>query len=74
MTKKTSPLKRAFKAAKAAMGPQRYGTPGKPFTCHLCGNDLFKVGDYVSLLGMHTLTCAGCNHVEFFTKVPKAIE
>jgi hypothetical protein len=56
------------------MGPHRYGTPDKPFVCQLCGHDRFKVGDYVGLLGMHTLVCAGCNHVEFFTKAPETIE
>jgi hypothetical protein len=74
MTTKASPLKRAIKAATQAMGPQRFGTRDKPFVCQLCGHDRFKVGDYVGLLGMHTLICAGCNHVEFFTKAPKTIE
>jgi hypothetical protein len=74
MTKNKSPLTRAFKAARQAMGPQRYGTHGKPFVCQLCGQDRFKVGNYIGLLGMHTLICAGCSHVEFFASTPKKIE
>jgi hypothetical protein len=74
MTTKASALKRAFKAATDVLGPQRYGRPDKPFVCGLCGHDRFKVGDYIGLLGMHTLVCPGCSHVEFFTKAPKTID
>ena len=74
MTTKASPLQRAFKAAKEAMGPQRYGAPGKPFVCRLCGHDQFTGGNYNLLLGMHTLMCAGCSHIEFFGKAPNSIE
>ena len=74
MTTKTSPLKRAIKAAKGAMGPQRYGVHDKPSACRFCGHDRFKIGNYVGLLMMHTLVCADCGHVEFFTKVPKTID
>ena len=56
------------------MGPQRYGAPGKPFVCRLCGHDQFTGGNYNLLLGMHTLMCAGCSHIEFFGKAPNSIE
>jgi hypothetical protein len=74
MAKKDSPLKRAFKAARQAMEPQRYGTPGKPFVCHFCGYDRSKIGQCIE--GMHTLICDGCSHIEFFVlgKMPKTIE
>jgi hypothetical protein len=74
MTTKTSPLKRAIDAAKRAMSPQRYGVHGKPSTCRFCGHDRFKIGEYVGLLMMHTLVCVECGHVEFFTKLPIAID
>jgi len=74
MTTKASPLKRAIKAAKEAMSPQRYGVHGKAFTCRFCGHDRFKIGNYVGLLMMHTLVCADCGHVEFFAKLPKTID
>ena len=44
MTTKASPLKRAIKAAKEAMSPQRYGVHGKASTCRFCGHDRFKIG------------------------------
>lgn len=74
MTTTNTPLKRAFQAAKKAMGPQRYGFAGREFQCALCDHDQFKVGAYVTLLGMHTLVCDQCSHVEFFEKAPQAME
>jgi transcription elongation factor Elf1 len=74
MTKRTSPFKRAAKAAKQAMGPQRYGAQDKPFACPFCGHDRFQQGDYIALLAMHTLVCGGCGHVEFFKKKPELVE
>jgi transcription elongation factor Elf1 len=74
MATKTSPFKRAIKAAKQAMAGQRYGAHDKPFRCPFCGHDQFKPGPNVNLLMMHTLACADCGHVEFFVKTPTAIE
>jgi hypothetical protein len=71
MATKTSPFKRAIKAAKQAMAGQRYGAHDKPFLCPFCGYDEFKPGPYVTLLMMHTLACAECGHVEFFAKMAK---
>ena len=76
MTTSTSPLKRAVKAAKKAMEPQRYGIRDKVLECQICGHDHFKLaafGAYAGLLGMDTLVCAECSHVEFFVKMPETI-
>jgi predicted nucleic-acid-binding Zn-ribbon protein len=73
MTTKVSPLKRAVKAAKQAMGPQRYGAKGKPFACPLCGCDQYHNGDYIALFGMYTLVCDSCGHVEFFKRKPELV-
>ena len=72
MKKEASALKRAFKAAEAAMGPKRYGPHGKPFVCHLCGHDEFTY-ELAPVLVLHTLVCADCGHVEFFGKQPECI-
>jgi transcription elongation factor Elf1 len=73
MTTKTSPLKRAIKAATQAMAGQRYGTQAKPFLCPFCGHDLFKAGPTALILSLHTLACAECGRVEFFSKLPRPI-
>lgn len=74
MTTKVSPLKRAVKAAKRAMGPQQYGAKGKPFVCPLCCRDQYHTGDYIALFGMYTLVCDGCGRVEFFKRKPELVE
>jgi transcription elongation factor Elf1 len=74
MTTRASAFKRAVKAAKQAIAPQRYGARDKPFACSFCGHDRFKPGDYIALLAMHTLVCSGCEHVEFFKKKPELVE
>jgi transcription elongation factor Elf1 len=56
------------------MGPQQYGADGHVFECAMCGHDQFKVGAYIALLGMHTLVCSQCSHVEFFEKAPQLME
>lgn len=74
MTTTSTPLKRALQAAKKAMGPQQYGAAGRVFECGMCGHDQFKVGAYIVLLGMHTLVCCHCSHVEFFESAPQVVE
>ncbi len=77
MSTTTSPLKRVAKAAKKAMRPRRCGIRNKPFECRICGQDHFKLaafGAYVGLLGMHTLVCADCSHVDFFVEMPETID
>ncbi|HOC00021.1 MAG TPA: hypothetical protein PKM43_14925 [Verrucomicrobiota bacterium] len=77
MSTTTSPIKRAVKAAKKAMGPCRYGIRDKTVECRICGHDRFTpaaYGAYVGLLGMHTLVCAECSHVEFFVKMPPTMD
>ncbi len=70
MSKQTPALKRAFKAARETMEPQRYGPNGKPFICGLCGHDRFTYG-LAPVIVLHTLACADCGHVEFFAKRPE---
>ena len=72
-TRPSSPLKRALKAAKGAMGPQRYGVNGKHIKCSICNCDRFKVGDHIDLFMCHVLVCADCGHIESFTKKPSQI-
>ena len=74
MTTKSSTLKLAIKAARKAMGPQRYGTAENPLSCVLCRNDRFKVGRYIPIMMMHTIVCAKCNRVEFFETMPPLVE
>jgi hypothetical protein len=77
MSTTTSPPKRAVKAAKKAMGPCRYRIRDKALECPICGHDRFTLaayGAYVGLLGMHTLVCAECSHVEFFVKMPTTMD
>ena len=74
MTTKASPLKRAIKAAKEAIGPQRYRAHSKDIICSTCKHDRFKQGGYIVILTMHTLVCEDCGHVDFFKGSPKAVE
>lgn len=73
MSTKTSALKRAMSAFKKTTGPQGYGLHGKPFVCQFCGHDRFTVGSGASIMGLCTLACAGCGHVEFFAKLPPVL-
>ncbi len=71
MSTKITAFKRAVKAAKASMGPQRYGIHGKPFVCLLCGHDRFNPAP--NLLTWNALACAECGRLEFFEKAPELI-
>jgi transcription elongation factor Elf1 len=66
MSTKESALKRTVSAIKKAMEPRRYGVHGKPFVCQLCGHDQFNFGSGASILGLYTLACADCGHLECF--------
>ncbi len=44
MSKQTSALKRAFKAASETMEPQRYGPNSKAFICGLCATTDLRMG------------------------------
>jgi hypothetical protein len=74
MSTKASPLKRAVSAFKKAMGAHRYGVHGKPFVCQLCGHDRFKVGKGGAIIGLHSLACAECGHLEFFEATPPILD
>ena len=72
MIAKASPIKRAIKAFKQAMKPQRFQVNGKGVICCICGHDRFEGGVYIALLTMHTLVCGNCGHVELFKKEPES--
>jgi hypothetical protein len=74
MGTKVSALKRAARAFAKAMGAQRYGVHGKPFVCQLCGHDRFKLGSDISMIGLYSLACDECSHVEFFAQVPPLLD
>jgi len=73
MTTKPSPITRPVRTAKAGMAGQRYGASDKPFVCRFCGHDRFRFRRLL-VLSMHTLTCVGCSHIEFFAQKPKSVE
>ena len=74
MSTKVSALKRAATAFKKAMGAQRYGVHGKPFVCQFCGHERFKLGSGAKILGLYSLACAECGHVEFFAATPPVLD
>jgi len=72
MSTKASTLKRAATAFAKAMGAKRYGVRGKPFVCQFFGHDRFKLS-CASIIGLWTLACAECCHVEFFAQTPPVL-
>jgi hypothetical protein len=74
MSTKASTLKRVADAFQKARGAQRYGVRGKPFICQLCGHDRFKLGNGAFILGLYSLACAECGHVEFFAAAPPILD
>ncbi len=74
MSDKASPLKRAVSAFKKAMGAQRYEVHGKPFVCQFCDHDRFKAIGGAEGLGLCSLACAECGHVEFFEREPQILD
>ena len=73
MSTKASSVKRAITYAKS-VGAKRYGVHGKPFVCQLCGHDRFKLGSSGSLVGLYSLACAECYHLEFFGQKPPVLD
>jgi hypothetical protein len=74
MSTKVSTLKRAATAFKKATGAKRYGVHGKAFVCQLCGQDRFKIGKGGAMIGLHSLACAECGHLEFFAATPPVLD
>lgn len=56
------------------MAGLQYGINNTKLQCTICGHDRFKAGLYAAILMLHPLICSECSHVEFFEKMPKAIE
>jgi hypothetical protein len=52
-------LSRGIRAAKKAMGPQKYLAAGKRIVCPHCGCDLFNTVGLPYLLG-HIMECSRC--------------
>jgi hypothetical protein len=74
MSTKTSTRKRAATVFARAWGAKRYGVHSKPFICQLCGHDRFKLGSGASIMGLYSLTCAECSHLEFFGQTPPVLD
>lgn len=73
MSKTKTALSRAFRAAKSAMGPQRYQAAGKTIVCTHCGGDRFATPGLPSLVG-YVLDCSHCKHRLLFSGKPERIE
>ena len=65
-------LSRGIRAAKSAMGPQRYRAAGKVITCPHCGGQSFDTPGLPGLLG-YLLDCSQCKLRLLFAKNPKRI-
>ena len=74
MSTKVSALKRFASAFQKVVEAKQYGVHGKSFVCNLCGHDRFKLGSDISVLGLYSLACADCSHVEFFAQVPPLLD
>jgi hypothetical protein len=74
MSTKVSALKRFAGAFQKMVEAKRYGVHGKPFVCQLCGHERFKLGSDISIIGLYSLACDECSHVEFFAQVPPLLD
>jgi hypothetical protein len=74
MSTKVSALKRFASAFAKSVAAKRYGVHGKPFVCQLCGHDRFKLGGDISMIGLYSLACGECSHVELFAQVPPLLD
>jgi hypothetical protein len=72
MSKFTTAVKRGIRAAKNAMGPQKYQIGGKVIVCPHCGGSRFTTM-YSSLIGC-VLTCANCTRKQIFDAKPEPVE
>ena len=64
-------LDRGLRAARSAMGPQRYRSAGKAIICYHCGGDLFV--PQLTLAG-HALDCTHCASRLYFGRRPEMEE
>ena len=79
MRKTIKAVKRAWKAAHRAIGPQQYRAHGKPVLCSHCGHDRFtEIPLAVTVPSVITaapgLKCARCTHIELFAERIEMIE
>jgi len=62
-------LSRGIRAAKKAMGPQKYRAGGKRIVCPHCGGELFEPVGLPYLLG-HIMQCSRCTLRLIFSDKP----
>jgi hypothetical protein len=69
MSKLKTALNRGIRAAKSAMGAQRYQAAGKPIVCSHCGGDRFTTPGWPGLVG-YVLDCEHCKQRLLFAEKP----
>ena len=70
MSKFTTAVKRGIRAAKDAMGPQKYRAGGKSIVCPHCGCDRFDTVGISNLPLGWIIECSRCTMRLFFTIKP----
>ena|GEM_PF-1947094 len=73
MSRIKTALSRSIRAAKSALGPQRYQAAGKAIICHHCGSDRFTTLGMPSLVG-YILDCSHCKLRLLFSQKPEQIK
>jgi DNA-directed RNA polymerase subunit RPC12/RpoP len=70
MSNVKTPLARGIRAAKSAMGPQKYQAAGKSIACSHCGGDRFTTPNMPTILG-YIFDCAHCKQRLLFAEKPE---
>jgi hypothetical protein len=70
MSKLKTALDRGIRAAKSAMGPQRYQAAGKLIVCSHCGGERFTTPGMPTLVG-YILDCSDCKQRLLFAGKPE---
>ncbi len=73
MSKLKTALNRGIRAAKSAMGAQRYRAGGKLIVCSHCGGERFTTPGMPTLVG-YILDCYHCKQRFLFAEKPEQLE
>ncbi len=73
MSKIKTAITRSIRAAKSAMGPQRYQAAGKAIVCSHCGGDRFRMPGMPTLVG-YVLDCSRCKQRLLFAEKPERLK
>jgi DNA-directed RNA polymerase subunit RPC12/RpoP len=73
MSKIKTAITRSIRAAKSAMGPQRYQAAGKAIACSHCGADRFTTPGMPTLVG-YLLDCSHCKQRLLFAEKPERLK